>query len=100
MAGNQRDWCLDVPSEQGPPVSPEGRVIGYLDSHEAWNVRVARGGNFLDSQLWCWTYHRSSFLPHVREYIISFRTARSIGGAEPKAVGMGPPPGTSAVRSA
>jgi serine/threonine-protein kinase len=91
MAGNQRDWCMDVPSEQGPPVSAEGRVIGYLDSHEAWNVRVARGGNFLDSQLWCWSYHRSSFLPHVREYIISFRTARSIAGAEPQAIGMRPP---------
>jgi eukaryotic-like serine/threonine-protein kinase len=84
LAGNQRDWCLDVPSEQGPPVSSAGRLLGYHDSHEAWNVRVARGGNFLDSPLWCSAYHRSSFLPHVRDYIVSFRTTRSINGEFPR----------------
>ena len=88
LAGNQRDWCIDVPSEAGPPLLPSGRVLGYRDSHEAWNVRVARGGNFLDSPLMCWAYHRSSFLPHIREYTVSFRTARSIAAETPPALAL------------
>jgi eukaryotic-like serine/threonine-protein kinase len=95
MAGNQRDWCLDIPTEQGPPLSEAGRVQGYLDRHFAWNVRIARGGNFLDSPLWCWTNHRSSFLPHLRDYIVSFRTARSIAAPEPRpleVIAPGAPP--------
>jgi eukaryotic-like serine/threonine-protein kinase len=90
LAGNQRDWCLDVPREQGPPLTAAGGLLGYHDSHEAWNVRVARGGNFLDSPLWCSTYHRSSFLPHLRDYIVSFRTARSMDGAFPLALSLVP----------
>ena len=79
MAGNQRDWCQDIPSESEPPLSPSGRVLGPRDSHELWNVRVARGGNFIDSQLWCWSYYRASFLPNLRDFTVSFRTARSVG---------------------
>lgn len=89
-AGNQRDWCLDVPSEQGPPLTESGRLIGYPDSHEAWNVREVRGGNFLDSPLMCWSYHRVGVIPNLRDYIISFRTARSMNGQYPKAIS---PPG-------
>jgi serine/threonine-protein kinase len=79
MAGNQRDWCLDIPSESDPPLSASGRILGPRDSHELWNLRVARGGNFVDSPLWCWSYHRSSFLPNLRDFTVSFRTARPLG---------------------
>ena len=95
MAGNQRDWCLDIPTEEGPPLSETGRVQGYVNQHFAWNVRVARGGNFLDSPLWCWTNHRSSFLPFLRDYTVSFRTARSIAAPDPQPLevaGPGAPP--------
>ena len=61
MAGNQRDWCQDIPSESDPPISPSGKVLGPRES-PAWPLRVARGGNFVDSPVWCWSYYRSSFL--------------------------------------
>jgi serine/threonine-protein kinase len=78
MAGNQRDWCLDIPSELPPPMSDSGRILGPRDSHELWNVRIARGGNFIDSPLWCWSYYRASFLPNLRDFTVSFRVARSL----------------------
>lgn len=82
MAGNQRDWCLDIPSESGPPVSESGRILGPLRSPE-WNLRVARGGNFIDSPLWCWSYYRSAFLRNQRDFTVSFRVARSLARLTP-----------------
>lgn len=79
MAGNQRDWCLDIPSEAEPPATAAGRVLGPRESHEWWNLHVARGGNFVDAPLWCWSYFRSSFLPIHRDFTVSFRTCRPIG---------------------
>jgi formylglycine-generating enzyme required for sulfatase activity len=101
MAGNQRDWCLDVPTEQGPLLSEAGRVQGYLDLFFAWKVRIARGGNFLDSPLFCWTNHRSSFLEIWRDTTVSFRTARSIAAPEPRpfeVLGPGAPPSPRTAR--
>jgi serine/threonine-protein kinase len=75
LAGNAQEFCADVIWEGGPPVSEQGRVLGATPILH-WDIRVTKGGGFLDTVAWTRAGLRRGVLPFAREHQLSFRLAR------------------------
>ena len=82
MAGNVREWCLDLWKEDGPPIR-DGRVHVARPADDEPGLRAARGGAWTSSL--CRLASRFAGEPRDRFGMLGIRVARSLRGHGPAA---------------
>lgn len=79
LAGNVCDWTLDVFSEEGTPVGPDGRFDSSQPVEEPDDrSRCVKGGSWSNAVLHGRGAFRDGRHPGDRRWVIGFRLARSV----------------------
>lgn len=76
MAGNVRDWCLDVGDERGPAL--EGGRPAAPDLDDETLPRNYRGGDWFGLPVHARAAYRAWNKPVTRHYVLGFRLVRSL----------------------
>ena len=71
MHGNVWEWCQDWYGDysSGTVLDPKGPLIGF--------ARVCRGGGWRYPAMYCRAAYRNKYSPHITNYRIGFRLART-----------------------
>ena len=78
MAGNVREWCVDVYQENFYEVSPPRNPVAGDLTNQTTTYRVLRGGSWSDNAQFLRVAYRVGFAPSGPSVSLGFRCARAV----------------------